>query len=210
MVPYRSAEFAQAQAYAAAVLTTAGLAASPFHMEIKIDDKGPSLIEVAARLGGAGIPEDTALAHGGGLDLFVESARDFVGDSGPVGEPDWQHYDAEAVWSVLGVADRNERITRLWGVDQVQGLPEFGYWVMRPQLGQTVHRTIDLATSPWQVTLRGAPDRMADVERFVRQTIWWNQPAGGPVRRARARAAWAHRRLPLAAQLIRPGPVAVS
>lgn len=210
MVAHTTGEFAQAEAYARGVLTTAGLVASPFHMEIKIDEEGPSLIEVGARLGGAGIPEDTALAHGGAIDLFLESARGFVGEVGPVGQPDWEHYDEAGVWTVLGVADHDERITRLDGVEQVQALPEFAYWVMPPQLGQRVRRTIDLATSPWQVTLRGAADRLPAVENSVREAIRWNDPAGGPMRRVRARAAWVHRRFPMAAQLVRPGPVEVA
>lgn len=208
-------EFALAQAYAAQILKASGLRKSPFHMEIKIDAQGPCMIEVGARLGGAGIPRDTCLAHEGSVDLFREAARCYLVDppGAPV-EPNWSLYDSHCVWTVLGVAPRTEQILNLQGVAEVEALPEFAYWITPPQVGQHVSRTIDLATAPWQVTLRGdSQERMAQVEHFTREPISWNVATSGSVRirqRAAASVAWGTRRLPAIPSLIAHNPKRVA
>ena len=55
--------------YASHVIAATGLRRSPFHMEVKVDDSGPCLIECGARLvGWAAALEDSA-AHGPQLDV---------------------------------------------------------------------------------------------------------------------------------------------
>lgn len=210
VVHHATPEFEVAACYAQHVLSEAGLMKSPFHMEIKIGPYGPCMIEVGARLGGAGIPRDTSLAHGGAVDLFAEAARCYANLPGGAAEPDWGVYDNHVVWTVLGVAPRDERVINLQGMAEVQSRPEFAYWVMPPQLGQRVRRTVDLGTSPWQVTLEGrTQDQLRTAEDEVRHAISWNRPVGRPVRlaeEARATAAWAIRRLPLLPALLTAHP----
>ena len=209
-----TSEFATAAGYAAQVLSTAGLRSSPFHMEIKIGPDGPCLIEVAARLGGAGIPSDTKLAHGGQVDLFTEAARCYAALPGAPAQPDWSQYDRSVVLTVLGAASRDERVVRLRGVDKVEQLPEFAYWVRPPELGQRISRTTDLSTSPWQVTLQAESEpQVRQAEHHVRQAIDWNWPVAPPERvpdRVRARAAWLRRRSPMLSPLLTAPPKRLS
>lgn len=197
MLPTSTKEFRLACDYAVDVLRAAGLRRSPYHLDIKIDEQGPSLIEAGARLGGAGIPEDTKLAHRGTLDPFVEAARCYLPDTpGTPTEPDWAVYDSSHITTVVGLAPRSEVIVELSGVHAVEDLPEFAYWVMPVQLGQRVQRTVDLNTAPWQLTLDcGTHDRLLRLEDEVRTMIHWND-VSGLSRTVIAKAAWARRRLP--------------
>lgn len=199
MIHHDTREFGLSADYAAQVLRTAGLKRSPFHMEIKIDSTGPCLVEVAARLGGAGIPYDTRLAHGDRVDLFAEAAKYYADLPGELPRPDWGTYDQWYLWTVFGTAASHCRVRTLTGVRDVEEMPQFAYWVVRPKLGQGIHPTVDVGTIPWQVTLR-APDQaaLASAEAQVRRTIRWNSPASPPVHLAqavRSAGAWGSRRL---------------
>lgn len=203
-------EFTMAQGYASQVLSAAGLVRSPFHMEIKIDDRGPCLIEVAARLGGAGIPWDTALAHAGAVCLFTLAAQYYADLPGDPPAPDWQAYDGHTVWTVFGIATQACRIRRLVGVREVEAMPEFAYWVIHPRLGQAVRPTIDVDTIPWQATVCSADADLSEVESRLRSTISWNPPVGLGARLAedvRAFVAWVVRHVQLLPALTsgRPG-----
>jgi biotin carboxylase len=52
LVPHRDPRFAQLARYTQQVVQAAGLRRSPFHLELKIGETGPCLIEVGARLAG--------------------------------------------------------------------------------------------------------------------------------------------------------------
>lgn len=203
-------EFDMAAKYAAQVLSAIGLRGSPFHMEIKIGPDGPCLIECGARLGGAGIPFDTNLAHGGGVNLFTEAASCYLGLPGYRSQPDWEAYDSSVILTILGAASRDERIVQLRGVSAVEQLPEFVYWVRRPDLGQRLSRTTNLITSPWQVTLRGTSEpTVRAAARQVRQLIGWNPDRPRVMRvprELRAEGAWLRRRAPMLGPLAAPGP----
>ena len=89
--------FRQLAAYTKRVLRASGLRRSPFHAEMKVDDRGPCLIECAARLVGAHTAPLVNRAHGGSLDVFDVAAHYYVTDR-PYGDPglDWAAYDARA------------------------------------------------------------------------------------------------------------------
>ena len=203
-------EFRMAARYASQVLTCAGLVRSPFHMEIKIDEQGPCLIEVAARLGGAGIPWDTELAHDGAVCLFTQAAQYYADLPGDPPAPDWPAYDGHTVWTVFGISTHACRIRRLVGVREVEAMPEFAYWVVHPRLGQAVRPTIDVDTIPWQATICSADADLSGVESRLRSTISWNPQVGLGARLAediRALVAWVvrHARLLPALTSGRPG-----
>jgi glutathione synthase/RimK-type ligase-like ATP-grasp enzyme len=200
MMQHSSAPFQTAAEYADRVLTTVGLARSPFHMEIKISPDGPQLVEVAARLGGAGIPFDTALAHSGRVNLFVEAARHYSGLSAPEARLDWADYDSMSIGTFLGVAHARGRVVDLTGARRVEQMPGFAHWVVPPQLGQRLRPTVDLPSSPWQVTM-SAPNELAlrEAETQVREAMAGNRSSGdsgGTVDRLKALAAWSWRREP--------------
>ncbi len=90
------------------IMQATGLKRSPFHMEIKVDDRGPCLIEVGARLVGHGNAELCGKMHGD-LDLFDLAAHYYLSnhDYGPV-SLNWNRYDATDVRYVHGIAERSE------------------------------------------------------------------------------------------------------
>ncbi len=198
--------FAATSGYAASVIRAAGLRRSPFHMELVVDDRGPCMIEVGARLAGAGMAVDTGLAHGGTVDLIEIAAAHYTGRTARCSTaPDWQAYDSRAVRTVAGVSYADERIVSLEGVREVEALPEFVRWVFEPRRGQRTHVTRDFVTIPWQATLAGdSQGHLDDVEDQVRGLLRWNQPASAPRTallhsRGTAERAWrVARRLPVA------------
>lgn len=197
MIHRDTPQFTAAAQYASDVMIRSGLRRSPFHMEVRIDDRGPCLIEVAARLGGAGIPWDTALAHAGSVSLFEQAAKYYADLPGDLPGPNWDAYDRHTIWTVFGISTDACRVRKLTGVREVEALPEFAYWMVRPKLGQGVSPTIDVGTIPWQVTLKSQREDLTEVEERVRSLISWNPPASAPVRwaqGARAAGAWAARR----------------
>jgi hypothetical protein len=61
--------FWQLGQYAAAVVEALELRRAPIHMEVKVDDRGPCLIEVGARFGGGHLPMLASKLHGRRLSL---------------------------------------------------------------------------------------------------------------------------------------------
>lgn len=147
-------EFEVAADYAREVLRPTGLRRSPFHLELKIDDRGPCLIEVAARLCGAGIVLRDADAHGG-LDVLGIAAHHWI-SSDPYGDypVDWTAYDADVRGLVQGIGTRDQRIVSLAGARRAEAMPEFVRWDTPPRYGDHVVPTVDFATVPWRANVR--------------------------------------------------------
>lgn len=212
LVPQDSPIFQSLADYAGQVLTAAGLSRSPFHMEVIVDSGGPCLVEVGARMAGAGMGFSTAVAHGGSLDPFALAAKAYLGRADHLPDrPDWVTYNARALRTVCGISDAEERITRMEGVDRVESLPEFVSWVFKPRVGQQRHLTVDLATSPWQVTLAGSSDgALVEAETRVRRLLRPN-PNRSPLTRrfdeAWTKAVRAGRRVPGVPELVKVRPV---
>jgi len=145
-------EFAVAADYARAVMAATGLVRSPFHLELKIDDRGPCLLEVAARFCGANVVFRDADGHGG-LDVFGIAAHHTV-SAGPYGEYplDWTTYDASVRGLVYGISDSDELVHAVSGVPEVESLPEFVRWEVAPEVGTRVVRSVDLLRPPWSAT----------------------------------------------------------
>jgi len=145
-------EFAVAADYARAVMAATGLVRSPFHLELKIDDRGPCLVEVAARFCGANVVFRDADGHGG-LDVFGIAAHHTV-SAGPYGEYplDWTTYDASVRGLVYGISDSDELVHAVSGVPEVESLPEFVRWEVAPEVGTRVVRSVDLLRPPWSAT----------------------------------------------------------
>lgn len=172
-------EFPIAVAYARQVVSATGLRRSPFHLELLIDDQGPCLVEVAARLGGGDNAFDMEILHGS-LDVFDLAAHHYVSADpyGPV-PLDWERYDGRAYRKLLGVAVREERIRRTAGVRQVEQLPGFVRWVTRPRVGDRVVPTVDILHLPWHVVLEAETEAELDARSWlVRNMLRWNEGGG--------------------------------
>jgi biotin carboxylase len=64
-------------AYAGEVLDALGIRHGPAHVELKLTDSGPVLVEAGARIGGANLPHYAQLAHGASqLDWTVDAYLD--------------------------------------------------------------------------------------------------------------------------------------
>lgn len=184
LVPYREPLFAQLTRYAEEVVRASGLKRTPFHLELKVDVKGPCLIELGARLAGHGNALLCGDLHGARLDLIDLAAHYYISadDYGPV-SVDWAAYDAAAVRYVNGVAARRERIYDLAGVDSVEALATFDRWVKKPAIGEMLERTTDSLTMPYSLVLRGSSqeDVAADATR-ARALLHWNTTRRWPRR----------------------------
>jgi len=171
--------------YAADVMRATGLIRSPFHLELKVDDRGPCLIEAAARLGGNGCAVVSGELHGPDLDMIALASQyylDRAQRNGP--RLDWTAYNGSAVRYVHGIATRRECIYHTQGLAEVEALPEFWRWVKKPEIGGQVERTVDCLSMPWSLILKASSEAGAEAAaREVRRLIRWNCIAAGPLSR---------------------------
>ncbi len=176
--------FAPVERYALEVVSALGLRRSPFHLEVKLDARGPCLIDLGARLVGNGAAFMCGMLHPGRPDLFDLAAHGYLfGDRYGLDQPiDWTWYNGHAYAALDGVSERDELITTLDGVEEVEALSQFVRWEHKPRVGQRVRRTLDLFTIPWGVDLlgEGSTADMLEVCQQVRQAIRWNRRRASP------------------------------
>lgn len=141
--------FAVVEAYARDVVRASGLTRSPFHLEVKVDARGPCLIEAGARLAGNENAWVCNRLHGDALDLFDVAAHYYVRttDYGPM-ETNWARYDASSAVYVHGLASRRGRLRTVRGIREVEALPTFARWVKKPAVGDRIEPTVSSLTSP--------------------------------------------------------------
>ena len=179
-VRHGSDEFSSCEAYARRVIAASGLRKLPFHLELKIDERGPCLIECAARLVGSNFAPIVNLLHDGRLDIFDLAAHHIASEQPYPGPSiNWQIYNTGLMRKVMGTSERRERLHDVSGLADVEALPEFHTWLRRPFVGQKVRRTTDLAGFPYELLLRAESDADLDhaMERVVRTLRWNERPA---------------------------------
>jgi|CXWL01.1.fsa_nt_gi hypothetical protein len=139
--------------YADDVIEVVGLRRAPFHMEVKVDARGPCLIELGPRFAGGQLPALASALHE--RDLFELTACHFLAEL-PLrrAEVNFAAYDAKAAMVVQGAQPHAlGRIQRVDGVAEVERLPSFaGFGLVRP-VGAPAPRTIDLKTRAWELYL---------------------------------------------------------
>jgi hypothetical protein len=180
-VPHGTASFQVIARYAEDVMRATGLTRSPFHLELKVDDEGPCLIEAAARLGGNGSAVVSGELHGPHLDMIALASQYYL-NTGDRRAPalDWSAYDKIVVRYVHGIAARRECIYHTQGIAEVEALPEFCRWVKKPEIGGQVERTVDCLSMPWSLILKTTSENRAEAAaREVRRLIRWNCPDAG-------------------------------
>lgn len=152
--------FAPAVEYADHVMRASGLRRNPFHLELKVDDRGPCLIEVAGRLPGADYATLDGELHGT-LDVFGVAAHHYLSDE-PYGEIelDWDRYDATVRGQVNGISTVSGRVFEVLGREEAESSPEFVRWVAAPEFGNRVEPTVDFLTEPWRMVV-DVPDETA-------------------------------------------------
>ena len=146
--------------YAENVMRATGLHRSPFHLEAIVDDRGPCLVEVAARLcGELGTLLDME-HHGPQLDLIDIAAHYYVSDAElPVIPLDWHRVASRWVATATGDSAYDQRLVAASGVEAIEASENFLFWIKRPEPGDYVQRTVSLTTRPWSVALTGSLDQ---------------------------------------------------
>ena len=186
-VPHPSAEFGILERYAQAVISSLGLRRSPFHLEAKLVDGVPHMVELGARLAGMGNAVVCNQLHGGKLDLFALAADHYLHEGPqPPAQLDWTTYDADEVLYVHGVNFESGLIYMLDGIDSIERHPMFAGWVRRPLLGQRLSPTIDMFSVPWCFILRAPAhrrDALQSAAEELRERIRINE-SSAPLRKA--------------------------
>lgn len=164
--------YQQLAAYAARVMRASGARRIPFHLEVKIDDEGPSLIEVAARMVGFGAA--TLDTHLSGVNVYNLAAHYYLHDSEFPARPVPANSPTRHSAAVLGVSQSAGRMRDITGVVEAEKLPGFLFWAIRPEAGRRVAPTVDLETTPWAAFLLGDSSESvrADAEALRRLIRW--------------------------------------
>lgn len=139
--------------YAGKVVERLGLRRAPIHLEVKVDESGPCLIEVGARLGGGRLPTLASELHG--RSLFELAACHYLADI-PVRIDDlnYELYDQGDARVVTGVQyETLGRVSEIHGLDIVQSLPSFHSLDHIRPVGSFLPRTTDMFTRNYEVYL---------------------------------------------------------
>ena len=139
--------------YAAEVVECLGVRRAPIHMELKLDDQGPCLIEVGARFAGGNQPLLASELHE--RSLFELAACHYLAEL-PLHpqDVDYAKYDRLQARVVSGVQTVEiPRITAVLGHERVEGLPSFLMFGKLAPPGTTLPVTSDLYTRSYEVYL---------------------------------------------------------
>jgi hypothetical protein len=171
-VPTRDPVFRALGDYAARVVEALELRRAPIHMEVKVDRRGPCLIEVGARPAGGNLPLLASRLYG--RSLLELAAVHWLGELPVVrGDVDYGRYDAAQAKVVLGVQPHViPRIRAVHGLDVVRGLRSFVEVGMVRPVGTRAPVTVDLDSRGWEVYLIHAdPGQVARDAAVVRQVM---------------------------------------
>lgn len=169
--------FATLMDFSAGVVRATGLTRSPFHVDMKLDNGMPKLIEMGARMVGDSRAYDLNHVHGGALDVFDVSAHYYLSTE-PYGDMglDWDRYNSLAFRSVQGINNREQRLFALGGVKDIEVMPEFVRWAHKPEIGDPLPVTKDLLSAPWQITIQGPSEVDLDsVSTTIRAKLTINE-----------------------------------
>lgn len=200
--------------YAERVMRATGLRRSPFHLEAIVDESGPCLVEVGARLcGELGVLLDMT-AHGVGLDLIDVAAHYYVSDR-PYGALalNWPRVALGWVGTATGDSAVTQRLVRVEGLDSLQDSEHFLFWIKQPRPGDFVQHTRNLTTRAWSVALRGDKQSPAEVIEWARQSVTlrgtadksWTLRQRWPMYRGVIQKAWSARPRPYEAKALIAG-----
>ena len=179
-----SPRFAPIVEYATAVVRATGLRRSPFHLELMFDpQRGPCLIEIAARFAGCEIALAADDVHASNLRTLELAAHHYLFDEPLDVTLDWDHYDRVDHMVLFGIAPASAHIYSVEGLAEVEAMPEFRRWDARPHVGQRVERTVNLLTMPYVLHLMGKDRAQIDrAAETVRRLIRWNGQPRLPAR----------------------------
>jgi hypothetical protein len=161
-------------AYTESIVAATGITGSPFHLEFRIDDHGPAMVDFAARTPSEACGVNMSWLHPQRPDFFAVACRDYVGPNEFALDPvDTRVAEKRRFMSISGISKQEGVITAIAGLEQVERLPEFVSWPVRPALGDQVRVTTDLRGTPYILNLRhdGDVDRTMELDAMVRSLI---------------------------------------
>jgi biotin carboxylase len=171
-VPTTDPLFWELAKYAAAVIAGLELVRAPVHMEVKVDERGPCLIEVGARLPGGNQPMLSSMLHG--RSLFELAACHYL-DELPLStrDVDYARYDSLAARIVSGIQPvAIPRVSALHGLPEVEALPSFVGTGLLRRPGMPLAQTVDLRSKSYEVYLLHADEeQVAHDAQAVRRLL---------------------------------------
>lgn len=190
-IPTTHPEFRAIVDYTAAVMQATGLRSSPFHLELKVDEQGPCLIEVGARLAGGELAEIDPLMHDG-LDMLAVALHYYLGRTEHLETRlDWAHYDRNLLATANGVSYTSGIVDEIDGQAEVEARPDFVAWGQPPKIGQRLVPTVDLLRRPYRVVVRAPSEDDYDrVSAEIESTLRLNTSSTGARRAVRRALAY--------------------
>ncbi|OBK50364.1 ATP-grasp domain-containing protein [Mycobacterium sp. 1081908.1] len=151
-------------AYAFEVLDALGIRHGPAHAEIKMTSDGPCLVEVGARIAGAGLPECARLATGRSqvdwtVDAYARPDRFARNCGGP-------YRLHRHVARTTMVAPRRGTLVSYRGLEAIKGLDSFYDMRVRVNPGEHLPLTTNDLTYPVWITL------LHEVGEAVARDLW--------------------------------------
>jgi predicted ATP-grasp superfamily ATP-dependent carboligase len=139
--------------YAAEVVECLGVKRAPIHMELKIDEFGPCLIEVGARFAGGNQPLMASELHG--RSLFELAACHYMDELSL--HPDdvrYENYDRRQARIISGIQSYEiPSISAVYGLEEVEQLPSFFMFGNIRPVGSFLPVTRDLYGRSYEVYL---------------------------------------------------------
>lgn len=148
-VPRTHAAFARLVTYATQVMEALEVHSSPFVVNVMLTAHGPRLIDASLRLSSLAEASMANTVHGGDFDALALAGHHYL-QAAPASDArlDWDHYDRIRSVHLNGMGPREPRIYRVEGVREVEMMPEFTRWLLRPQAGDGLQRMAPGASAP--------------------------------------------------------------
>lgn len=169
--------FQELASYATELVTALGLRGCPFHLEAIIDDKGPAVVDLAARLPSEAAGWWMTRLHPYRPSTYLVAAHDYLGRDELDLDVRWDRYNSTRMMYVYGFSEMDTHISSLHGIDELEAFPEFVQWRIEPHVGQKLSVTRELLSAPYCVDVEGDWTREEAIEfsNKVRSIVRWNE-----------------------------------
>lgn len=168
------AVFAELVDYAERLLAATDLRRCPFHLEVKMDDRGPCVVDLGARFASDGGADLIGRLHPYRPDPFSVAASDYLGGSLLLDDHvDWTHYDSARTIYAYGLSEQAGFVGELRGFEQVEAMPEFTVWSVKPKVGDRIKQTRELRDMTYlaQLACSGTRDDAIELLQHVRSSL---------------------------------------